>query len=520
MRDAVAVIDRSGIEPPALLGIDLGTQTTRVLAFDVRGQHLCTASRPTPVDSQGEGRAEYDPEALWETVEACLAAIVASLPSGMPVAGIAVASVGEACVLVDPAGRATTRALVWFDRRTEAAARAIEARLGRDRLFAITGQYAEPSFGLCKLLWMRENWPDGFARAARVLNIADWIAFRLCGVAATDFSLASRMLALDIHARQWSVEILGAFDIARGLHAPLAASGTALGPMRTALAHTLGFARPPLVAVGGHDHLCGMFAAGAARPGVLLDSLGTAEAVLRATPRPLDDRAILDRGYIQGCIEADEPLAYVGAGLNASGGAVEWFRTELAGGAQRGALIHEAAAVAPGAGGVVFLPHLAYAPAPNPDAEARGAFVGLTRDANRASLFRAVLEGLAFEARQIIDGMIGIGGLSRPDEIRVVGGHSRNSLFLTIKASVLGRPLTVIDEPEATALGAAILGGLGAGVWKDLGHALASIEQPRHQVAPVPQWQELYDRIYSSTYRRLYPALREINGEIAAWSAS
>jgi xylulokinase len=176
--------------------------------------------------------------------------------------------------------------------------------------------------------------------------------------------------------------------------------------------------------------------------------------------------------------------------------------------------------VAPGAGGIVFLPHLAYAPAPNPDAMARGAFVGLTSDAGRGSLFRAVLEGLAFECRQIIEGMTGIGGLSPPAEIRVVGGHSRNSLFLTIKASVLGRPLTVIDEPEATALGAAILGGLGAGVWKDLEQALASIEQPRHQVTPEPQWQQLYDRLYDSTYRRLYPALREINREIAGWSAS
>lgn len=502
------------IDPPVLLGVDLGTQSTRVLAFDVRGRLLVTARRPTP-SRIGDGTAEYDPDLLWATVEACLGEAVAELPSGVPVAGLAVASVGEACVLVDAAGRATAPALVWYDRRTQEWARRIEARLGPDRIFAITGQRSEPTLGLSKLLWMRENWPDAFGRAVRVLNVADWIAFRLSGVPATDFTLASRTLALDLHGRCWSSAILDAFGLAPDMFAPLRPSGFGLGPVRPSLAAALGLHGAPVVATGGHDHLCGMFAAGAARPGAVLDSMGTAEAILYAIAAPSNDPALLDLGYSQGRVEADRQLVYVGTGLNSCGGAIEWFRRLFASGVPYRDLIAEAAATPPGSRGVHFLPHLAYAPPPRPDAAARGAFVGLTVESDRGDLFRAILEGLAHEGRLMLDGMGGLAEMPSPEEIRVIGGNSRNDLFMEIKASVLGRPLTVVEQPEATALGAAILGGLGAGVWPDLATALTGIDQPTHVVAPTPDWTALYDRRHAQVHTGLHPALRETNRGLA-----
>ena len=508
------MIEGGGFEPPIVVGLDLGTQSTRCLAFDGRGRHLVTASRPTPMRRLADG-GEYDPQLLWTTAESCLGEAIAALPHGAPVAGIAVASIGETCVLVDADGRATAPALLWYDRRTEAAAAAIEARIGRERLFALTGHRVDPTFGLCKLMWMRDNWPEAFRRARRVLNVADWIAFQLCGSAATDFTLASRTLVLDIRARRWSQEILDALGFSPELFAPLAAGGRPLGPVRPALAAALGLARPPIVGVGGHDHLCGMFAAGAARTGVLLDSMGTAEAFVQGLAQPLSDPAILDRGYFQGRIEADRQLAYIGAGINASGGAIEWFRDLFAAGISHAELIAEAEEVPAGAGGVSFLPHLASAPPPDPDVAARGAFVGLTTGTPRGMLFRAILEGLAFEARRIIDGMAHIAGVPPPEDIRLIGGSSRNRLFVEIKASVLGRALTILDQPEATALGAALLGGLAAGVWPDLDGALAALDQPHHEVLPNPQWAETYERAYREVHLQLAPALRNINRSIA-----
>jgi xylulokinase len=513
------VSGRGSLEPPALLGVDLGTQTTRVVAFDRRGRRVAAASRPTLSERRGDDSADYDPETLFATVEACLAETVAALPSGVPIAGVAVASVGESCVLVDAAGLATAPALVWFDRRTEAAARAIERRIGRERLFALTGHRVDPTFGLCKMTWMRDNWPESFARAKLVLNIADWIAFRLTGVAATDLTLASRTLALDIRQRRWSGEILAALGFAQDLFAPLRPSGAALGAMRGSISSALGFPTAPIVAVGGHDHLCGLFAADAMKAGVLLDSMGTAEALLLATPAPLDDPAILAQGFFQGAISAHRDLSYIGGGINSSGGAIEWFRA-LIGGVAREALIAEAAAIGPGSGGVIFLPHLAYAPPPEPDIFARGAFVGLTGASDRASLYRAVLEGLALQVRRMVDALAALPGVGRPSQIRVIGGNSRNDLFLSIKASALGAPLLVVDEPEATALGAALLGGIGAGVWTDLDAACAGLDRTTRVIEPEPQAALYYGELCENAFGRLQTALRLIDRSFADRQAS
>ncbi len=510
--------ERSATDGPVLLGVDVGTQSIRVLAFTADGRHLATASRPTPSRPWGESGVDYDPDALFAAVETCLREIVNKLPSGAPVAGLAVASVGETAVLVDADGRAAAPAIAWFDRRTEQAAKAIEARIGAARLFELTGHRLDPTLGLCKLWWMREHWPEAFSRARRVLNVADWIAFRLSGVAATDFTLASRTLALDLRARTWSAEILEALGLDARLYAPLKPNGAPLGPVRSDLAAALGFAKPPIVGVGGHDHLCGLFAAGAARPGALLDSMGTAEAILRATDRPLIDARVDAHGLIQGAIATNRDLFYLGGAIYSSGGAVEWLRS-LFGGAAHDALIAEARAVPPGAGGAVFLPHLAYAGAPEPDAEARGAFVGLRAEANRASLYRATLEGLALQMRRMSEAIAALPGVGRASEIRVIGGSSRNPLFLSIKASVLGEPILAMDEAESTALGAALLGGLAAGLWPDLDHAVAGLERRFHVVEPERIWIDVYAELYEKVFRVLQGELKTANHQIAMLEA-
>jgi xylulokinase len=503
-----------GIDGPVLLGVDVGTQSIRVLAFSVGGRLLASASRPTPSRSWGESGVDYDPDALVATVETCLREINAALPRGASVASLAVASVGETAVLVDAGGRAVAPAIAWFDGRTAQAARAIEARIGAEALFEATGHRLDPTLGLCKLWWMREHWPEAFGRATRVLNVADWIAFRLSGAAATDLTLASRMLALDLKARRWSTDILDALGFDPGLLAPLQANGAPLGPVRAELSAALGFAKPPIVGVGGHDHLCGLFAAGAARPGVLLDSMGTAEAILRATDAPLIDPDVNDQGFIQGAIKTNRDLFYLGGAIYSSGGAVEWLRT-LFGGVPHGALIAEARAVPPGAGGATFLPHLAFAGAPEPDNRARGAFIGLNARADRASLYRAALEGLSLQMRRMSDALAELPGVGRPREIRVIGGSARNSLFLAIKASVLAEPLLVMDEAESTALGAALLGGLAAGLWRDLDEAVAGLERRFHVVEPEREWVDRYDDRYRRVFSALQGRLKASNEEIS-----
>ena len=269
-------------EPPFVVGIDLGTQSIRAIAFDARGRKAAEARRATPMQDVGEGHSEYDPEAIFDTVVACLSETAAQLGGGQ-VAGIAVASIGESCVILDGQGRCLAPSIAWFDRRADEAARSLASGFGAERVFEITGLKIEPIFTLCKLAWMRQHWREAFERVQRVLLMADWIAYRLSGVAGTDFTLASRTLFLDLARRQWSDELLANVGLDRGHLAPLMRSGSPLGKLRPEVLAATGLAGQPVVAVGAHDHVCGALVAGLSEPGAVVDSIGTAEALLLAT---------------------------------------------------------------------------------------------------------------------------------------------------------------------------------------------------------------------------------------------
>ena len=501
-----------------LIGLDCGTQSIRALLADDAGRTRALASRPTPTIAIAPGQAEHDPQALWQTVLAVLAEIAAALPDDMTIAGIACASMGEACVLLDDAGDPAARTITWFDRRTEPDAAWIATGIGADAVAAITGMPVDPTMTLCKLLWHRRTDPAGFARVRRVLNLADYIAFRLSGEAATDRSHASRTMLLDINGGAWSAPVLAAAGLDPALLPPIRPSGTCLGPVRTEVLAATGLRGRPVVGVGGHDHVVGGFAAGAVRPGVLLDSFGTAEALLRTVPRPVLTDATRPLGFWQGMIGLDRDFAYVGSAINRAGGAIEWL-SGLLGGPPRATLLAEAAALPPGSRGTLFLPHLAYAAPPVVDLAARGAFLGLTAGTERGALVRAVLEGLAMEARLAVDALSALEGAGPPEDIRMIGGGTRNDLLLRIKAAVYGRDLTVIDEPEATALGAALLGGAAAGLWPDLGTALGAIVQARRTIAPDPRWTEAYAHLLDTAYRRAYPALAPVSHALSRFDA-
>lgn len=501
---------------PLVIGVDVGTQSVRAIAFDPGGGEVAAARRPTPARMIDGRSGEYDPDALFACVQDCLAEVARQV-RGRPVAGIATASVGESCVLVDDRGRALAPAPVWFDNRSEAAATALAGTIGGGAIFAITGLPVDPTLTLCKLLWMQRQHPEAFRRARRVLCIADWIAFCLCGEAATDFTLASRTLCLDLKRRCWAQTLVADAGIDPALLAPLTNSGTALGTVRGEVLAATGLAGRPVVAVGGHDHLVGAYAAGLTRPGVALDSLGTAEALLMLTERPRVEDEVVRRGYVQGAAGTDRALCYLGGTLNSSGGAVEWLRG-LIGAVPHETLIAEARAAGPGSGGVVFLPHLAYAPPPAPDLAARGAFIGLAASSGRGAVYRAVLEGIALQAGRMMDGLAALAGGAAPPDYRVIGGSARNPLLVAIKAAVFGAPVTVVDRFEATALGAALLGGIGAGLWPDLEAALAAVGRRDHVVVPDPDWVAAYADIRRCVFDPLQDALKPFHAATAQFA--
>ena len=498
---------------PILIGADIGTTNIKVVAFDRSGGAVEGASSPTPTHFPRPGRAYYDPDELWNSFAATLRQVTQKLEDPHRVASIAVASMGEAAVPLDASGEPTHDIIAWFDGRAKPQAERLGRVAGQDRLFGLTGLSLQPIFGLCKMLWLKENEPDAYSRTATWLNVADYMAFRLCGVAATDYSLASRTLALDLHGLRWADELLGEVGISPDLFAPLRGGGSFLGPVTPDAASATGLPEGTSVAAGGHDHVCGALAAGVMQEGTMLNSLGTAEAIFLPLERPLTDPQVGHQGYTQGAHVAGQ--YYVFGGQYTSGASVEWLREAL-GGVDYDTLVAEAEEVPPGSLGAFFLPHLRLANPPYDDPAARGAFVGLSTDMGRGALFRAVLEGLAYDSRNSLEPLLAHSGLDELRAIYAIGGGTQNRLLMRIKATVSNQAIIVVGVEEATSLGAAILGGIGAGVYANVPSALEELRYAESRVEPAQDEVSFYDAAFRNVYGRIYPSLRGVHHEIQA----
>jgi xylulokinase len=292
--------------------------------------------------------------------------------------------------------------------------------------------------------------------------------------------------------------------------------GTALGRVTTAAAKITGLPTTAVVAAGGHDHVCGALAAGVTRPGQMLNSLGTAEALFLPLDEPLADPRAGRQGYTQGAHVVGGRY-YAFAGQYTSGASIEWLRALL--GTEDSPVAYEslvaaAADVPVGSLGVMFLPHLRLASPPYDDPRSRAALVGLTADAGRAAVARAVFEGLALESRNTFEPLLAYPQVTAPQSVVAIGGVTRNRLLMRIKASVMNLMHQIVDAEEATALGAALLGGLSAGVYETVDAAVAAMRYGQQEVTPDTDDVPLYEAIYQQVYRNLYPAIAPLSHAI------
>ncbi|MCA9860780.1 MAG: hypothetical protein KC438_13720, partial [Thermomicrobiales bacterium] len=402
--------------------------------------------------------------------------------------------------------------IAWFDRRTIPQADWLTATVGEQRLFERSGLALQPIFTLCKLLWLKENEPEVWANTHEWLMADSYIAWRLGGSPASDYSQAARTLAFDLQRFEWDTELVEQVGIDPSILSPVMPAGTAIGTVSAEGAAATGLLPGTVIGVGGHDHVCGAFAAGVTQHGAVLDSMGTAEALFVALDAPVWDPDLGRLGYTQGAHVAAGKY-YGFGGLYTSGASVDWIRS-VTGIEDRMAAVNAAASIPPGSNGATFMPHLRLSSPPNIDPRSRGAFVGLTTDIDAASLVRAVFEGVAYEARLSVEPLVQFAGSTTLPDFTVIGGSSRNELLLQIKASVTNRPHHVMAIHEATALGAALLGGLAAGIYRDSDDVHATIDLVSTTIEPDPDAAAFYDDFYQTIYKDLYTALKPINHRI------
>ena len=479
MRDAV------------LVGVDVGTSAARACAFATDGTLIASAIVPLTVDYPRPGWAEQ-PAAAWsDATVAALRRLAAQLGSATAasVAAIGLAGQCPSFVLVDHAGRPLTRGLIYQDNRATAEAARIADVLGTAQVRARTGQSPSPFYVAPKVMWLDRHHPDLRTRRPWLAQPRDLVARRLTGVLATDPTHAGCTGLYDLEAHAWAHDWAGALDLVWICLPPVLSPTAPVGRLTSTAANDTGLPAGLPVVIGAADNFCADLAMGAVTPGLLGDTTGTStclDLTIQCNPQAESLSPVLSlyAHLVSG-------LLFANGGLNATGAAIAWAAAALAGGdvAHLEAL---AAAAPPDAAAPVLLPYLGGGE--RVDAAAMGVWHGLTLAHSPARLARSVYEGVTFALRELVDCFRAAG--YPISEARLGGGGSRSALWNGLKADVWNVPVRVAAGAEATALGAALLAGIGVGLYRDLDDATARAVRAGPTRVPDPTHVPLYDELY------------------------
>jgi xylulokinase len=477
------------------IGCDIGSQSLKGVLLDPSGDVVAQATAAYDVQYPHPAWAQQDSH-TWRRA---MAEVVGRLRSECRVAPDEIGTLGlatqvDGLVAVDAAGEPLYPAIIWLDRRAPLQTRELArtSGLSLDEIRAITGLNLDASHVAPKILWLRDEHPDAFRGAAGLLLPGSALVAWLTGEMVVDHANASSTLLYDVTTRAWSDRMLAAADLDPRRLGEIRDAASVVGPLTPAAAETLGLTTRTRVVVGTGDEHGATLGAGGIVPGVVIDITGTAEPVCVAAPSPVID----ETGLVETHGHADPRVWLVENPGFVSGGSVRWFLDTIAPGTSAAAMDEAAIAeTAPGTDGVTFLPTLSGATAPRWIDTARGVYAGLSLNHGRAHLYRALLEGCTFALRDIVDRLAALGLAG--EELRVVGGGARSGLWLQMKADVTGRTIRVLTADEATALGAAMLAGVGEGTYADLDEAVDRLTVLEAQVyTPDPSTRGAYDDAY------------------------
>jgi sugar (pentulose or hexulose) kinase len=494
-----------------ILSVDLGTTAIKVALFDSAGRLLASSTQEYTLLTPTALAVELPVEVYWQAFKAGVGEVIgASKIKPSTIRALGISAQGETLIFAGKDGKPLRNAIVWLDNRAQKQAETLNKEFPEKQTYEVTGQVSiVPTWPAAKVLWVQENEPEVFSRADKILLIEDYFIHRLTGRYACEGSLICSTVYWDINTKRWWPEMLQRLGIEESRLPEIRESGEPVGPVLAAAAAELGLSPETVVCTGALDQAAGAIGVGNIRPGVFSENTGAALAICATVDHP-----VLDPKGRMPCHYHGIPDTYMAHTFTTGGMVLKWYRdmfcqAEMQVGALSGIdayelLGREAASVAPGADGLVMLPHLQGAMAPEANPKAKGVFYGFTLRHGKAHFARAILEAIACIVRRNIEVVEELGIAVK--EIRCLGGGSRSAVWNQIKADLTGRPVLTMQNEEAACLGAAIVAGVGVGMFKSLAQACDSMVGLKGRHEPDPENQSLYDGHFGK-YVALYDAL-------------
>ena len=493
-----------------ILAHDLGTSGNKATLYDFEGRLKGSMVCSYDTHFKEEGWAEQDPEDWWRAV--CTSAKGLMETTGVSKEEIACVSFSGqmmGCLLIDGKGKPLRPMIIWADTRAREQERKMVEAVGEERGYKITGHRLSASYSAAKLLWVRDQEPAVYSRAAKMLNAKDYMIYRLTGEIVTDYSDASGTNLLDITQKKWSDELLECFGIERNLLPELYPSSKIVGIITEEAARETGLTAGTPVVAGGGDGSCACVGAGVAAEGKTYCVLGSSSWISAAAAKPFFDEARRTFNWVH-----LDPELYTPCGtMQAAGLSYKWIRDVMCGEERKEAkfmgidtyelLGHLAALSPPGAGGLLYLPYLLGERSPRWNSDARGCFVGLGMSTEKKDMIRAVLEGVGYNLKVILDILE---NRERVDSVILIGGGAKGREWLQILADIWQKTISVPAYlVEATSMGAAVCGGVGIGAFPDF-RVVERFNRIVDEIRPDKKNTMVYERMYGA-FNEAYDAL-------------
>ena len=481
------------------IGVDLGTSAVKLLLMNDKGAIEKIVSREYPLYFPRPGWSQQNPEDWWNGTVEGIRELISGIDGNL-VAGISFGGQMHGLVILDEADQVIRPAILWNDGRTAAQTDYLNQVVGKEALARNTANIAFAGFTAPKLLWVREQEPENFARIAKIMLPKDYLAYRMTGVFCTDYSDASGMLLLDVKNRCWSEEMLKTCGVRKEQMPRLYESYEKVGTLKSEVAGLLGLSCDCLVAAGAGDNAAAAVGTGTVGEGKCNLSLGTSGTIFISS----DNFRMDSHNALHAFAHADGHYHLMGCMLSAAS-CNKWWMEEII---QTEDYAKEQEKIGTlGENHVYFLPYLMGERSPHNDPNARGTFIGITMDTTRAQMTQAVLEGVAFAIRDSFEVARSLG--ISIDRTMICGGGAKSPLWKKIMANVLNIQVDVPQIEEGPAMGAAMLAAVADGTFASVKEAADCVVRVKETISPDPALAAAYDRQYRK-FAQIYPAVREL----------